>query len=143
MQISLKNHLFPAIKSKRRGRLSTGALLQHDNVRSHTARSTVAAIQVCPLSVFHIRRTRQTSAPMTFMSLDRSKRRLETSLSGQTKRCSKRCTSGCTLSQKNFFWRYACTSEALEHLYGAQWRLHRNMKSLCTFVFNKLRDKNI
>jgi hypothetical protein len=25
------------------------------------------------------------------------------SLSGPTKRCSRRCTSGCTLSQKNFF----------------------------------------
>jgi histone-lysine N-methyltransferase SETMAR len=41
----LKNHLRPTIKSKRRGLLSTGVLLQHDNARSHTARSTVAAIQ--------------------------------------------------------------------------------------------------
>jgi len=41
----LKNHLRPAIKSKRRGRLSTGVLLQHENARSHTARSTVATIQ--------------------------------------------------------------------------------------------------
>ena len=41
----LKNHLRPAIKSKRRGLLSTGVLLQHDNARSHTARSTVATIQ--------------------------------------------------------------------------------------------------
>jgi len=41
----LKNHLHPAIKSKRRGRLSTDVLLQHDNVRLHTARSTVATIQ--------------------------------------------------------------------------------------------------
>jgi hypothetical protein len=30
--------------------------------------------KICPLSVFHIRRTRQTSPPMTFISLDRSKR---------------------------------------------------------------------
>ena len=37
------------------------------------------------------------------MSLDRSKRRWEASLSGPTKRCSRRCTSGCALSQKNFF----------------------------------------
>jgi hypothetical protein len=37
-------------------------------------------------------------------------------------------------SEKNFFfWTYACTSEALEHLYGTQWRLHRKMKSLFTF----------
>ena len=34
----LKNHLPPAIKSKRRGLLSTGVLLQHDNPRPHTAR---------------------------------------------------------------------------------------------------------
>jgi hypothetical protein len=64
----LKNHLLPAIKFKQRGRLSTCVLLQHDNARSHTARSTVAAIQVCPLSVFHIRCTHQTSPPVTFMS---------------------------------------------------------------------------
>jgi len=41
----LKNHLPPAIKSKRRGRLSTGVLLRHDNARPHTARSTFATIQ--------------------------------------------------------------------------------------------------
>jgi hypothetical protein len=41
----LKNHLRPAIKSKRRGRLSTGVLLQQDYARLHTARSTVATIQ--------------------------------------------------------------------------------------------------
>jgi len=40
-----KNHLRPAIKSKRRGLLSTGVLLQHDNARPHTARLTVATIQ--------------------------------------------------------------------------------------------------
>jgi len=41
----LKNHLRPAIKSKRRGPLSTGVFLQLDNARPHTARSTVATIQ--------------------------------------------------------------------------------------------------
>jgi histone-lysine N-methyltransferase SETMAR len=41
----LKNHLRPPIKSKRRGLLSTGDLLQHDNARFHKARSTVATIQ--------------------------------------------------------------------------------------------------
>ena len=41
----LKNHLHPAIKSKWRGLLSTGVLLQHDNARPHTACSTVATIQ--------------------------------------------------------------------------------------------------
>jgi len=41
----LKNHPLPAIKSKRRGPLSTDVLLQHDNPRSHSARSTVATTQ--------------------------------------------------------------------------------------------------
>jgi histone-lysine N-methyltransferase SETMAR len=41
----LKYHLYPAIKSKRRGLLSTDVLLQHDNARSHAARSTIATIQ--------------------------------------------------------------------------------------------------
>ena len=41
----LKNCLRPAIKSIRRGCLSIGALLQHDNARPHTARSSVATIQ--------------------------------------------------------------------------------------------------
>jgi len=41
----LKNNLRPAIKSKPRGRLTTGVLLQHDTARPHTARSTGATIQ--------------------------------------------------------------------------------------------------
>ena len=41
----LKNHLRPAIKSKRRGPLSTGVFLQLDNARPHTARSALATIQ--------------------------------------------------------------------------------------------------
>jgi len=44
----LRNHLRPAIKSKRRGHLSTGVLLQHDNAGPHTAHSTVATIQDLP-----------------------------------------------------------------------------------------------
>jgi hypothetical protein len=40
----LKNHPRPAIKSKQLAILNTGVLLQHDNVRRHTARSTVATI---------------------------------------------------------------------------------------------------
>jgi len=37
--------LHPAIKSKQRGHLSTGVLLQHDNAEPHTAHSAVATIQ--------------------------------------------------------------------------------------------------
>ena len=41
----LKNHLHPAIKSERRGLLSRGVLLQHDNAGPHNAHSTVSTIQ--------------------------------------------------------------------------------------------------
>ena len=44
----LKNHQRPAVKSKRRGRLSTGVLLQHDNARPNTSRAPVATIQDLP-----------------------------------------------------------------------------------------------
>jgi histone-lysine N-methyltransferase SETMAR len=40
----LQNHLKPAIRSKRRGLLSSGVLLQHDNARPHTARATAKKI---------------------------------------------------------------------------------------------------
>ena len=69
----LKSHLHPAIKSKRRGFLSTGVLLQHENARPCTARSTVQQFKICPSSVFHIRHTRQTSSQVIFTSLDHSK----------------------------------------------------------------------
>jgi hypothetical protein len=96
----LKNHLHPAIKSKECGRLSAGVLLQHDSARPHSARSTVPTIQdlsfeCLPYPLY--------SAPVTFMSLDRSKRRWEASLSDLTKKCSRQCMSGCDLSHKNFF----------------------------------------
>ena len=95
----LKNHLHPAIKSKRCGLLSTGVLLQRDNARPNTARSTVATIPDLQVST--------TSAvlapPVTFMSLDRSKRRWEASLSGPTQRCSRRCMSGWLSAKRLFF----------------------------------------
>jgi hypothetical protein len=39
-----RNHLRPAIRSKRRGRLTAVVILQHDNSRPHTVRVTVATI---------------------------------------------------------------------------------------------------
>lgn len=47
----LQNHLKPAIRSKRRGMLSAGVLLQHDNARPHTSKKTTAAIQEMRLQV--------------------------------------------------------------------------------------------
>jgi len=101
----LKNHLRPAIKSKRRGRLSTVVFLQHDNVRPILPVQLLQQSKICPLSVFYIHHTCQTSPPVTFMSLNHSKKQWEVSVSGLTKRYSRRCMSGCTLSQKNFFLR--------------------------------------
>jgi hypothetical protein len=72
----LKNHLHPAIKPKRCGHLSTGVLLQCEKAWSHTAHSTVVTNQDCPLSVFHIRRSCQTT-PVTFMYLDHSNEAIE------------------------------------------------------------------
>jgi len=99
----LKNHLCPAIKSKQRGLLSTGVLLQHDNARPHTAHSTVATIQALSFECLPHPPYSPDLAKVIFTSLDHSKRRWEASLSGPTKRCSRRCTSGCTVSQKTFF----------------------------------------
>ena len=101
----LKNHLRPVIKSKRRGPLSTGVLLEYDNARPKLPVQLLQQSKVGPLTVFHIRRTRQTSPPVNFMPLDRSKRQWEASLTGPKKRCSRRCTSDCALSQKSFFYR--------------------------------------
>jgi hypothetical protein len=77
--------------------LRTGVLLQHDNAHPHPACPTVATIQDQAFECLpHL-------PLVTFMSLDRSKRRWEASLSGPTKRCSRQCMSGCALSQKTFF----------------------------------------
>ena len=99
----LKNHLRPAIKSKRRGLPSIGVLLQHDNPQPHTAGSTVAKIQdLCPSSVFHIRRTLQTSPPNDFHVFGPLKK----AIGGKSFRSdeSRRCMSGCALNQKTFFF---------------------------------------
>ena len=41
----LKNQLKPAIRSQRRGRLTTGVLLQHDDARPHTTHATAATME--------------------------------------------------------------------------------------------------
>jgi len=99
----LKNHMHPAIKSKRRGSLSKCVLLQHDNARPHIAHSTVATIHDPSCKCLpHPPYSPDLAPPKTFMSFDRSKRQWESCLSGPRRRCSRLCTSGCTLSQ-NFF----------------------------------------
>ena len=72
----LKNHLRPAIKSKRRGLLYSGVLLQHDNARPHTAHTTVSS-QTCILSVFLIHHTHQTLPQVISICLDQCNGRKE------------------------------------------------------------------
>ena len=135
----LKTHIHPAIKSKWCGHLSTVVLPQHDNARSHTACSTVATIQ--DLS-FECLPHSPYLPDLTFKSFDPSKRWWEASLSGLTKRCSRRCSNSCALGQKNFFSRVIhalpkCWNTCMECSadYIEKW-------SHCVpFVFNKLQDK--
>jgi histone-lysine N-methyltransferase SETMAR len=42
--VMLESELKPAIRSKRRGMLSTGVILHHDNARPHTAARTIEAV---------------------------------------------------------------------------------------------------
>jgi histone-lysine N-methyltransferase SETMAR len=95
--VSLKNHLRPAIKSKQRGLLSAGALLQHDNAQPHTARSTVAIIQ----DLFFECLPHPPYSPDLATSDFHVFGQLKEATGG--KRCSRRCMSGCTLSQRTFF----------------------------------------
>ena len=99
----LKNHLCPAIKTKRHGSLSTGVLLQHDNAWPILPVRLLQQSKICPSSAFHIRHNRQTLPQAIFTFLDHAKRWWVASLSGQMKRCSRRCMNGCTLSQKTCF----------------------------------------
>jgi len=99
----LKNHLRPAVKSKRRGFLVQVFCCSMKMLGPILPVQLLQQSKICSSSVFHIRHTRQTSPPVIFMCLGRSNRRWEASLSGPTKRSSRRCMSGCVLSQKNFF----------------------------------------
>ena len=97
----LKNHLRPAIKSKRRGLLITGVLLQHDNAWPHTARSAVATIQDLSLQCLPHPPYSPDLAPGDFHVFGP----LKEAMWGKSFRSdeSRRCMSGCALSQKTFF----------------------------------------
>jgi hypothetical protein len=59
----LGNHLRPAIEFKRRGLQSTGVLLQHKILGPILPLQRLLPSRTCTSSVFHIRRTHQTSPP--------------------------------------------------------------------------------
>ena len=128
----LKNLLRPAIKSKRRGLLSTDVLLQHDNARLHTARSTVATIQdlsfEClphpPYSPDHGPSDSHVFGP------------LKEAMGGKSFRSDEELQQAVHewlhCQQKTFFLEVSTHFRTLEHLYGTQWRLRRKMMTLCT-----------
>jgi histone-lysine N-methyltransferase SETMAR len=97
----LKNHLCPAIKSNRRGLLRTGVLLQHDNARPHTARSTVATLQDLSFECLPHPPYSPDLAPSNFHVFGP----LKETMGGKSFRSdeSRRCMSGCAFSQKTFF----------------------------------------
>jgi histone-lysine N-methyltransferase SETMAR len=99
----LKNHLRPAIKFVRRGLLSTGVLLQHDNARPHTARSTVATIQDLSFECLPHPPYSPDLALSDFHVFGPIKEAMGGKSFRQTKSCSRRCMRDCALSQKTFF----------------------------------------
>jgi len=97
----LKNHLHPAIKSKRRRLLSTGVLLQNDNARPHTARSTVATIQDLSFECIAHPSYLPDLAPSDFHVFGP----LIEAMGGKSFRSdkSRQCMNGCTVSQETIF----------------------------------------
>jgi histone-lysine N-methyltransferase SETMAR len=97
----LNNHLCPTIKSKRRGLLSTGVLLQHDNAQPHTARSPVAKIQDLSFKCLSHPPYLPDLTPSDFHVFGP----LKEAMGGKSSRSdeSRQCMSGCALIQKTFF----------------------------------------
>jgi len=102
----------------------------------------MAAVVLCSL-LFRVWNLKISCACLAcFTSLHRSKGRWKASLSGPTKRCSRRCTSGCALRQKIFVSRG-------NHALPKRWNTcmehngdHIEKLSHCVpLVFSKLRDK--
>ena len=136
----LKNHLRPAIKPKQRGLLSTCVLLQHDDAQPHNVRSTVATIQDMSFECLPHSPYLPDLAPGDFHVFGPLKEVMGVKSFRSDE--SRRCMSGCALSQKTFFSRVI-------HALTKRWNtcMVRNgdcveIRSHCVpFVFNKLRDK--
>ena len=97
----LKNHLRPAIKSKRRGLLSSGVLLQHDNARPtlpynscNNHRPAFSVSSSSTIITWH--------CPKWFPCLDHWKKQWEERSSILMKRYATRRRSGCAHYQKFF-----------------------------------------
>ena len=138
----LNRHLRPAMKSKRRGLLSTGVLLQHDN--AHTARSTVATIQdlsferlphppyspdLVPSDFYVFGTLKEAMGGKSFRSDETVQQAVQEWLRSQSKYFFSR---GVHALPKRWNTCMVCNGDYVE-----KW-------SHCVpFVFNKLRDKNI
>jgi hypothetical protein len=131
MNADLKNHLLPAIKSKRSGLLSTDILLQHDNAQPHTAGSPVATIQNLACECLPHPLYSPDLAPRDFHIFGP----LKEVMGGKSFRSNEEVQQAVhewlhSQAKDFFFQRYPCISEALDHLYGLQWRLCRKC-TLC------------
>ena len=126
----LKNLLRPAIKSKQRGLLSTGVLLQHDNARPHIVRSTAATIKDLSFECLPHPPYSPDLAPSDFHVFGP----LKEAMGGKTFRSDEEVQQAMREwlhSQPNDF--FSRGIHALpKSLYGTQWRLRRKMMSLCT-----------
>jgi len=129
----LKNHLHPAMKSKRCGLLSTGVLLQHDNAWPHTACSAVATIQDLSFECLPHPPYLPDLAASDFHVFGPLKEAMEGKSFRSNEEVQLAVHEWLHSQPKDFFFkRYPCTSKVLEHLYGTQWRLRRKIMSLCT-----------
>ena len=129
----LKNHLHPAIKSKQCGHLSTCFAPTWQCLAPYCPFNFCKQSKICPLTVFHIYRTHQIS-PQWLSCLWTTQRGDGRQVFQVWQRGAAGGARVAALSaKKKFFLEVSMHFEMLEHLYGMQWRLHREMKSLCTF----------
>jgi hypothetical protein len=140
----LKNHLCPAIKSNDADFWVQVFCCDMTMLGPILPVQLVQQSKICPSSVFHIHRTRQTSPPRTFMSLDRSKRRQDGKSFRSDEEVRQAVHEWLRSQPQSLFSRgihalpkrwNTCTVRNGD--YVEKW-------SHCVpFVFNKLRDKNI
>jgi hypothetical protein len=99
----LKNHLRPAINTKRHGLLSIGVILHHDNARPHIAYATAASIEYLHFECLPHPPYSPDCAPSDYYIFGPLKEALGERSSNRMKRYTKQCMTGCTVNQKNFF----------------------------------------